>query len=79
MKSQCCNAEIKVDKGGVGVFSLTTGSYICSKCRKYCVKKPHEVEDNCPNCNKGKMRFNKVCPVCEGKGTIVWIEVGEII
>ena len=37
MKSQCCNANIEVDKGGVGVFSLTMGSYTCSKCRKYCI------------------------------------------
>lgn len=39
MKSQCCNAKIEVDKGGNGVFALTTGAYICSKCGKYCVKK----------------------------------------
>ena len=38
MKSQCCNADIEIDKGGIGVFSLTTGAYVCSKCRKYCVK-----------------------------------------
>jgi len=39
MKSQCCNADIEEDKGGVGVFSLTTGALICSACKKYCVRK----------------------------------------
>ena len=38
MKSQCCNADIEKDKGGVGVFSLVTGALICSACKKYCVK-----------------------------------------
>jgi hypothetical protein len=37
--SQCCNAPIKKDTGGVGIFSLTTGSLICSKCKKYCMFK----------------------------------------
>lgn len=39
MKSQCCNAKIEIVEGGIGVFALTTGAYICSKCRKYCVRK----------------------------------------
>lgn len=39
MKSQCCNADIEIDNGGVGIFSLTTGAYICSVCKKYCVRK----------------------------------------
>lgn len=38
-KSGCCNAKIERDFGGIGVFSLTSGSLICSKCKKYCVYK----------------------------------------
>lgn len=39
IKSQCCDAPIRVDKGGVGLFSLVTGALICTKCRKYCYQK----------------------------------------
>ena len=39
MKSQCCNANIEELKGGEGFFSPTTGAYICSACKKYCVRK----------------------------------------
>lgn len=39
MKSQCCNANIEELKGGEGLLSLTTGAYICSACKKYCVRK----------------------------------------
>ena len=35
-KSNCCNAPLERDLGGVGVFSLTSGALICTKCRKYC-------------------------------------------
>lgn len=52
MKSQCCNADIEVDKGGVGVFALTTGAFICSDCRKYCVRKQHKMN---------KMRYCEEC------------------
>ena len=38
MKSQCCNADIEIDNGGVGVFALTTGAFICTSCRKYCTR-----------------------------------------
>ena len=44
MKSHCCNADIEVDKGGVGVFSLTTGAFVCSSCRKYCLKSQIKFE-----------------------------------
>ena len=39
MKSQCCNANIEELKNGEGLFTPTTGAYICSACKKYCVRK----------------------------------------
>ena len=58
MKSQCCNADIEKDLGGVGVFSLTTGSLICQKCKKYCcytienVSTQIDIDDPHCTCNR---------------------------
>ena len=68
MKSECCNADVKIDKGGIGVFSLTTGAMICSSCGKYCVKsqlkfeKDELVDIDDPHCN---------CNRCQEKKTVI--------
>ena len=67
MKSQCCNADIEIDKGGIGIFSLTTGAFICSSCRKYCVRSQIDftedelVDIDDPHCS---------CNNCREKRTI---------
>lgn len=57
--SECCNYKIEENMGGVGVFSLTTGSFICTHCRKYCVAKRHKPycpvlggAKECKNCGE---------------------------
>ena len=48
MKSQCCNAdvevEVEVDKGGIRLFALTTGSFVCCSCREYCTRSKIKFE-----------------------------------
>ena len=86
--SSCCKARIEKDLGGIGVFSLTSGSLICSHCKRYCYYMPksvstqtHEVEDFCPNCEgRGDVNIGKsICTICNGKGKLLFTEVGKLI
>ena len=60
--SACCKAEIEKDLGGIGVFTLTSGSLVCTKCKKYCYYMPKSVSTQSVGC----MRCNdNSCPSCE--------------
>src|SRR3990167_8876056 len=60
--SSCCKAEVEKDDGK-GIYSPTTGSLTCTKCRKYCsyVVTPQKEHDKSCGSHPDSKHWHQPC------------------